>query len=129
MNARILKPEEWGRLEGSGLPPLLAYAHPRNVAVVAVEDSGGELAACMSVLQVSHFEGVWVDPKHRGNPGVMRPLLRQAWAIPAANGEQWAIGAAAVGDEQMLGFLRRLGAPLSMELYAIKVGESECPQQ
>jgi hypothetical protein len=129
VNTRILSPEEWSRLDASRLPELLQYCRPQDVAIVAVED-GATLAACMAVLQVTHFEGVWVDPAYRGNPGVMRPLLRQAFALPRMRGEQWAMGAAAHGDDRMRGFMERLGARLPMDLYAVKVGEEEqCHQQ
>lgn len=126
MKARVLPPEEWDRLAQSELPALLALTHPRDVDVVGIE-SGGELAACIAVLKITHFEGVWVDPRFRGNPGVMRSLLREAYAIPEARGEHWAIGGAATPD--MRGYLSRIGAPLQADYYAIKVGGDECPQQ
>jgi len=125
MHARILRPEEWARLEASRLPELLPYCRPQDVAIVAVED-GAQLAACMAVLKVTHFEGVWVAPEHRGNPGVMRPLFRLAGAIPSMRGEHFALGAAAHGDERMRGLMERLGTRLPMDLY--QVGE-QCLQR
>lgn len=123
MNARILAPEEWGRLEVEGSPGTLPFVEPSNIAVVVVEDDGGRIRAAVQVLQVTHFEGLWIHPEDRGNAGVFRALIRQAYALPQVRGERWAIGAAANGDGRMDRLCSRLGGqPLPMHLYAIPVG-------
>jgi len=124
MNARILPPEEWARLDAAHLPPTIPFVPSRDVAVVVVEDDAGEIVACMSVLKVTHFEGVWVDPKWRGNAGVMGPLLRLAYAIPQVRGEQWAFGGAADDCPQMQGFMGRLkGVAMPLKFYALSLVE------
>lgn len=109
------------------MPPAFPYVSPENVSVVVVEDDGGKVIACMTVLRATHFEGAWIDPAHR-NAGVTRALLRLASAIAMARGEQWVFGGAA-GD-QMRDILQRLDCRhLPMDLYAVWVGEGEECQQ
>ena len=90
MRARILKPEEWGRLKEGELPALLPLMEPKNVAVAVVEDDNGEVVACLSALQATFLEGLWIAPKWRGNAGVCRSLIRLAAAVPRVRGEHWA---------------------------------------
>jgi len=123
MRARILQPEEWSKLEPHGAPGTLPFVEPQNIAVVVVEDNAGAILACVQVLQVTHFEGLWIAPEHRGNAGVFRALIRQAYAVPQMRQERWAIGAAANGDGRMDTLCHKLGGePLPMHLYAIPVG-------
>ena len=123
MNARILDPEEWGRTGESSLPTLLPFVAPQNIAVVGVEDDG-ELAASVAALRVTHFEGRWIAPEHRGNAGVFRSLIRQAYAVPYGRGERWAIGAAADGDVRMASVCARLGGQrLPLTPYALPLGD------
>lgn len=123
MRARILRPEEWSKLEPHGAPGTLPFVEPRNIEVVVVEDDDGAIMACVQALRVTHFEGLWIAPEHRGNAGVFRALIRQAYAVPQSRLERWAIGAAANGDGRMDVLCNRLGGqPLPMHLYAIPVG-------
>lgn len=120
MKARTLGPEEWGLIEKDGMPPLFPFVDPANVDVVAVEDEG-EIVACMTVLRVTHFEGLWIAPSRRGNAGVLRSLLRRGNAIAKERGEQWVMGGAA--DDAMRGYLGRLGGvAIPMDLFALGVG-------
>jgi ribosomal protein S18 acetylase RimI-like enzyme len=125
MNARILPIEEWGKLDASaGLPTLLAHCEPQNTAVIVVEDGAGIIVACIATLRVTHFEGLWISPEYRGNPGVFRALIREAYAIPRSRRESWVIGGAEDGDERMGDLCRRLGGhPLPVEFFAMPVGE------
>jgi hypothetical protein len=127
VNARILPVEEWGRLDGTDLSPLLPYVEPQNIAVMVVEDDAGEIAAHWCALQVTHFEGIWVAPKYRGNAGVIRPLLQLAYTLPRSRGEHWAFTGAEDTEERGLDrrvdvIIRRLGGvPLPMKLYVLPV--------
>ena len=124
MRARILPPEEWSRVAGEGRPSLLPFVEPTNIAVVAVEDDAGSILASVQALRVTHLEGLWVAPEARGNAGVVRALLRQAFAVPRARGEAFAFGGAENGPagEEMDGYLRRLGAvPVEAHFYALGV--------
>jgi len=120
MKARILGPEEWGRLEMEvQAQPLLPHVLPRNMAVVVVEDEG-QIVGAIQVAQVTHFEGLWIKPCFRGNAGVMRALLRQAVAIPQGRGEHWVLGGAA--DMRMQDLNERLGGKkLPVDFYALRV--------
>jgi hypothetical protein len=97
------------------------------MAVVVVEDEAGQIVGSVQVAQVTHFEGLWIKPEVRGNPGVMRALIRQAAAIPRVRGESWVIGGAAEGTMQ--GFNERLGGKrMAQDFYALWVGEAICRQ-
>lgn len=121
MIARILAPEEWSKLEHLDLAGLLPYTEPQNIAICVVEDEGGKVIACLAALQVTHLEGVWIAPEHRRRGGVLRSLLRQAFALPAARKEQWAFGTAAT--EEMTTYLARLGGvQIPVTLHALPVG-------
>lgn len=123
MRARVLEPAEWAKAEVSGMPPLVPYVSPENIAIVAVEDDAGKVLACMTVLRASHFEGVWIDPEHR-NAGVTRALLNLATEIVRGRGESWVIGGSA--DKRMTRLLKRLnGHRLPLEFYTLKIGEGE----
>ncbi len=126
MMARILRPEEWPRVEEqSGLSALLPFVEPERTAVVVVEDGGGEIVASVAVLQVTHFEGLWIKPEARGNAGVFRALIRLAYALPRVRGEHWVFGAADQTDGKMDMLCRRLGGkPLPVEFYALPIGEA-----
>jgi hypothetical protein len=127
VRARILPPEEYHRLEGRRFPELMPYTAPENMAVVVVED-GDEIVACVSALRVTHFEGLWVSPWHRGNPGIGRALLRLATAIPRVRGEQWVFGG--IEDARMAGFMERLGGVrIPLDLYALWTGTDEGRQE
>jgi hypothetical protein len=124
VKTRILRPDEWSRLGDVGLGELLLYVEPQNITIVVVEDDDGEIIACVSALRITHFEGLWVAPKYRGNPGVSRSLIRYVYAVPRTRGERWAFGGAANGDERMDTLCSRLGGKeLPMRLYAMPVGD------
>lgn len=109
------------------MPPSLPYG--RDIDFVVVEKDG-KVVACVSVVGITHLEGLWIDPEHRGNAGVVRALLRQASTLPRVRGEQWVMGGAANGDDRMRGFMERLGGvPMPVEFYALWVGEEKCRQQ
>lgn len=125
MKARVLRPEEWQRLDRPGLPDLLAYTEPQNTAVVVVENGAGEIVASVCALQVTHFEGLWLKEEHRGNAGVFRSLIRQAYALPRSREEHWVFGGAEDGNDQMGELCSRLGGhPLPVKFYVMPVGES-----
>jgi hypothetical protein len=117
MIARILPEQERGRLTAeTGVPQVFAFVPPRDVQVVVVED-GGEIVGTVAVLRMTHLEGLWVSPERRGNPGLVRHLLRTA--LEAAKPAEWIV--AGVPGDEMRGILRRLGAhPMSAEMFLLK---------
>lgn len=124
MRVRILRPEEWHRINTPGLPAMLVYTEPQNISVVVVEDDAGEIVASVCALQVTHFEGLWIKPEERGNAGVFRSLIRQAYEIPRSRKESWVFGGAENGNDQMNALCEDLGGqPLPVKFYAMPVGE------
>jgi hypothetical protein len=122
LRARILRSEEWERIKAPSVPEMLRYVDPRNLAIVVVEDEG-EVVASVCVLRMSHFEGLWIRPDKRGNAGVFRALIRQAYAVPRAYHEQFAIGGAENGDDRMDDICSRLGGEkLDVDFYVMPVG-------
>jgi hypothetical protein len=118
--ARILKPEEWGRLTDPQVPPLTPFVRSGDMAVCVVED-GEQIVGCVSVLRAVHYESLWVDEKRRGNAGVGRALLRQAAAVTKVWGAQWALGG--IEDDRMRGFIERLGGHrVPLQFYALPAG-------
>jgi len=128
VRTRILGPEEWSRVERETPMPLMPFTHPRNMAVCVVEGDGG-IAATVSTLRVTHLEGLWVKPEFRGNAGVMRALLRQAWATAQLRDERWMFGGAEHGDAVMQDLNERIGHKIPMDLYAISFGGDVCRQR
>ena len=123
MNARILAPEEWSRLDGIDLSKLLPYTEPQNIAVCVVEDEAGKIVACLAALQVTLLEGTWIAPEHRKKAGTLRALLRQAFAVPRVRQERWAYGTAETGNEEIHMYLSRLGGvQMPVTLFALPVG-------
>ena len=118
MNTRILPVHEWDRAAIESPSHVLPYIEPHNVALAVVEKEG-RIVARLGVYAVSYFEGLWVDPEYRGNPGVMRALLRQAIALPQRRGEHWCLGG--VTSDEMRGFLDRLGTKIQSDFYAVRI--------
>ncbi len=124
MKVRVLSPEEFAALPERGQPPSLPYARPENLDYVVLEDETGAPVAGMTVLWLTHVEGVWIRPEHRGNAGVMGALLREAGRIARERGEVWAIASAEDGDEVMSDYLKRVGGdPVPVRFWAVGVEE------
>ena len=122
MNARFLDPDEWGRAHAPGLDDLLLIAEPQNIAIVVVEDDAKEIIASVAVLKVTHFEGLWIKPSERGNAGVFRALIRQAYALPKLQNESFVLATPDVDDVRMASICARLGGKrLPQRMYALPV--------
>lgn len=124
MRARILPMDEWHRLEPGSRPDFLQYAEPENVAVCVVEDSAGKIVGVLCAVQVTHLEGTWVAPEHRKKGSVLRSLLRQAYAVPQLRGERWAFGSVQNANDEVLGYLERMGGrQMPVAIFALPTGE------
>lgn len=124
MIARILPRDEWGRLTGSNVP-MFGSVRPEDVDIVVVED-GDKIIACLTVLRITHFEGVWIDPESKGL-GVTRALLRLAIELARVRGDDWVMGAAENGDERMAKVLDKMGAVrVGLTPYVIALGGESC---
>ena len=129
MRARILKPEEMKRL-AAVKAPMMPLVEPHNVAACVVEDDAGEIIASLLVLRLSCVEGLWIAPAYKKHPGVLRSLLRLAWAVPQARDEHWMIGGASDDSPKMNDFVTRLGGvPLPLKYYVLSTGVDQCQQQ
>ena len=122
MRTVFLGPDDWDRVPEAS--ETLSIVDPHNVVVVAVENDEGEVVASVCILKTTHFEGLWIKPEYRGNAGVFRALIRQAYAIPRLTHERFALATPKVGDSVMRELCHKLhGQQLPYELYALPVGE------
>lgn len=125
MIARVLPKDEWGRMKDPDLPVLLPFLDPEEVRIVVIEEAG-EIVASVAVMRITHYEGLWIDPKH--GLGVMRALRRKA----AATAETWANGwvMAGAADDRMRDVLGRMGAaPIPLETFMLNLGGESCRLQ
>lgn len=107
MLTRLLDRSEWPtKLEGTELETVWPHL-PEGAQVVAVENDG-VLVACWAVYPLVHVEGVYIKPEYRGNPRVVRHLLRGMTATAQGMGAQ-TVQTAAV-DDQVADFALRLGS-------------------
>lgn len=126
MRTRVLEPEEFDRLEVTGMPEI-PDVRPEDMTHVVVEDDAGDVVGALTVLRVTHWEGAWIHPKHR-NAGVVRGLLEMAEAVSECRGSRFVFAGAA--DERMRDILTRLGGSrVAMDTYALKLGGEPCRQQ
>lgn len=122
MKVRILKPEEYGRLDDAEHLQIWPYVNPADTVVVAVENNEGRIVGQMTVTKMTHFESVWIAPEYRGNPAVVRALLGESILVAEATGVKWVVCGAEDGNERMESYLRRLhGAPLPARFYAVPI--------
>lgn len=74
MTARVLPPEEYGRLAET--ETRFAEAMPAGGIVVVIEDETGAIVGSWAAFPVLHVEGLWIAPAYRRAGGVGRRLLR-----------------------------------------------------
>lgn len=122
MIARVLPQEEWSKLDVSQIPPLWTTLRPEDAQMVVVED-GGKVVAMLGALRITHFEGLWIDPDYRGNPGVCRRLLRESVKAARRWATDWAIGYS--GTDQMNDVLERVGGrKMPVDTYVVPFSRS-----
>ena len=68
LRERDLPEAEWSKLGLSKLPPT-------GSRVIVVEEDG-RIMGYWCVITAVHLEPVWIDPKYRGNPSMVRKLWR-----------------------------------------------------
>lgn len=120
MKARILPPEEWGRLEETQIPNIGPTMRPEDVQILVVED-GDKIVSTMSVLRVTHLESLWIHPEYRGNPNVARTLLKSAVEACRKWADKWVWGCS--DTEHMTHIIGRLGGTLlPIQSFMIPIG-------
>ena len=107
MIRRILPRDEYGRLAGTYLEPLIDFLPP-DTDVVVVEDDEGQIIGCSSLFQRDHLEGTWIAPDHRDTPGVFWSLLCGIKATAKRRGSERILTASM--DDRMTAFLHRMHA-------------------
>ncbi len=119
MNVRTLPKEEWNRL--TEVPNIGPALRPEDCQVLVVED-GNRIVATLGAFRVTHFEGLWIDPAYRGNPGLARKIMKAG--VTAA--KKWTdefVWAASGSDHTDDIFSRLGGVKAPIETYIIPLGE------
>jgi hypothetical protein len=121
ITARVLDPSEWPPVSESGSDGgVLPRIDPSRVSIVSVEKDGRQVGR-LGVYTVTYWEGLWIDPQERKNPGVIRALLSAAVKLPRTKEDQWILAAAERPETQE--FIERIaGQPIPAKYYVIPVG-------
>lgn len=120
MIARVLNPEEWPILDETH-PAQLAQSLPDGAASVVIVEDAGKVVGTLTVAQITHLEGLWIAPEHRGNPVLAMALVEAAFGEVRKSKADWAWGAS--DTEHMSDIIRRVGGKeISVKSYAIPVG-------
>ena len=120
MIARILPPEEWHKLSVTGMAPMQSTMRPEDVQMIVVED-GDRIVASMGTYRVTHFEGLWIDPEYRGNPGLGRRLIKAGIEAARKWTDRWVWGCSDTG--RMDSIIERIGGNrIPVDSYIIPLG-------
>ncbi len=120
MTRRILPPEEYVRLVGTGAESLIQKL--TDAARVIVVEQDGQIVGCETFQPVLHGEGLWIHPDYRGRSSVARHL----WAgIRETVRECFGVGWFATGADspQICELLEHVGALKLCEHYMVPVGD------
>lgn len=126
VTTRVLPREEYDRLAGTELETVAPHL-PESARVIVVEQ-GDAIVGCWAVFPVTHVEGLWIAPSHRGKSAVARKLLAQMVLTAREMGAQ-VVNTASV-SEDVTEMLDRLGAvELIGKHFALRIGAHHpCPQ-
>ena len=108
MTRRILPREEYGRLVGTYLEPLIE-ALPADADVIVVEDEG-RIVACSSIFARDHVECTWIAEDHQDQPAVFWSLLHGIKTQARHRGSLRVLTASM--DDRMTEFLNHVAEPL-----------------
>jgi hypothetical protein len=80
VRVRVLPREEWPRiLDADALEtPFQAYGLPQGDGwrILVAETAEGRIVALSCLYDTVHWDGWFVAPAHRGNPSIIRQMLR-----------------------------------------------------
>lgn len=107
MTSRILPASEWPRLAGTELADVWAQMSPETATIFVVENDGGEIVGCWSLLRLLHAEGLWIRPDAQGNAAAFRRLLTTMSDLAMAEGAQSVLTSAL--SPLIVDRIRRLG--------------------
>lgn len=111
MQERILDQAEFERLKVNGLIPIHTDFFPGDIKAIVVEEDG-EIVGTMMVARVVLLDSVWVRPDKKGNPGLIRRLLRKTQECAREWGQ---FAMAQTRHDKICDLLKRNGAT-SMEV-------------
>jgi hypothetical protein len=118
MIARELPKEEWGNVEAARL---LGAASPHEAGVFVVEVDGKVIAE-LTAVRLTHLDGLKIAPEYRGNPAVVRKLLR----VATKGALRWFDGnvIAWADTPHVRDIIERLGGrPLAVESFVLPLME------
>ncbi|MCE5247957.1 hypothetical protein LLG88_13680 [bacterium] len=121
LTSRELPVDEWDRLAGSSIGPLLdaLRTHPERVRLPVVEVDGRIVAQWAAVLQL-HAEGIEVDPEFQADPVVpVRLWLAMRRAVKAFGYERVWTGADNLKIRELL--IRCGGVPIAAESFVLPI--------
>lgn len=107
MTRRILPRDEYGRLVGTYMEPVM-HDMPPDADVIVVEDENGAIIACSSIFRRDHVEFTWIAKEHRSSPGVFWQLLHGIKVTAKRRGSQRIVTASE--DDRLTEFLLRMHA-------------------
>lgn len=124
MTTRILPRDEYAKLAGTELDTVWPLLDQADGVVMVIED-GDQIVGCWAVMTVTHVEGLWIHPAHRGKASVGRRLLLGMTRFLRG---RTVVTSATCDDVRRL--LERVAAqPLPGSHYMVTFGGKTCPQQ
>lgn len=128
---RELPQEEWPRLVDEGVEPYATIGavpsgNGDNWHVFVAEDETGMIVGSTSLHTQVHFDPWWLATSHRGDPAVVRGLIRESRALLEANDVPHVF--ATIEDTQLatqlvaerLGFQKATGQLYLLDLNQLK---------
>jgi N-acetylglutamate synthase-like GNAT family acetyltransferase len=107
-SARVLRPEEWHRLEGTEAETIWPALDPRTAQVLVVEQGDGAIKGCWILAPVYHVECLWIAPECRKTGSVARRLWQAMRSTAARLGLPTVTTAAC--SEDIAALLAHVGA-------------------
>lgn len=104
---RILPRDEYSRLTGTYLEPLIDYLPP-DTDVIVVEDAEGRIVGCSSLFRRDHLEGTWIADDYQDDPAVFWSLFHGIKTTAKRRGSARVLTASM--DARMTAFLQRMHA-------------------
>jgi Acetyltransferase (GNAT) family len=108
LTTRLLPPDEWHRLIGTELEPVVACLAVDAPAHVLVIERDGCIVGCWLLMATWHVEGLWVAPAHRKRGRVGQRLLDGMRTLVRKLGSRAVVTASLSSDVTTL--LRKIGA-------------------
>lgn len=106
--SRLLPADEWSKLEHTeSFGPCWRQLRPQATEIPVVEKCG-QIIATWGLFPFFHAEGIWVDPRWRQNPAVLRHLWREMKQAVTAHGAEAVITNA--NSEEVRTLLQTAGA-------------------